>query len=55
MYLLKFLSNLLEKARNDTLKMPLNSLPDADLNLSEMKTNLPHVHQVGFTCMPKGH
>ena len=28
-----------------------NSLPDADLNLPEMKPNLPHVHQEGFTCV----
>ena len=27
-----------KKARNDALKMPSNSLPDADLNLPEMKT-----------------
>ena len=29
---------MLKKAWNDTLKMPLNSLPEADLNLPEMKT-----------------
>ena len=38
MYILKFLSNFIEKkAWNDTLKMQSNSLPDADLNLPEMK------------------
>ena len=28
----------MKKVRDDSLKMPLNSLPDADLNLPEMKT-----------------
>ena len=33
--------------------MPSNSLPDADLNLPEMKTK-SHVQQERFTCMYKG-
>ena len=41
MYFLKFLSNFIEKSWNDALKMPSNSLPDADLNLPEMKTKSP--------------
>ena len=41
MYFLKFLSNFIEKSLNDALKMPSNSLPDADLNLPEMKIKSP--------------
>ena len=42
MYFLKFHSNFIEKkAWNDSLKRPSNSLPDADLNLPEMKTKSP--------------
>ena len=41
MYFLKFLSNLIEKVCNDALKMPSNSLLDADLSLPEMKTKSP--------------
>ena len=41
MYCLKFLSNFTEKVWNDALKMPSNSLPDADFNLPEMKTKSP--------------
>ena len=31
----------MKKVWNDALRMPSNSLPDADLNLSEMKTKSP--------------
>ena len=41
MYFLKFLSNFIEKSLNDALKMPSNSLPNADLNLPEMKIKSP--------------
>ena len=41
MYFLKFLSNFIEKSYNDALKMSLNSFPDAELNLPEMKTKSP--------------
>ena len=39
MYCLKFLI-LLKKVWNDALKMPSNSLPDADFNLPEMKNQI---------------
>ena len=43
----------MKKAWNDALKMPLNSLPEADLNLPEMKTKSPScpsggVHMYGY-------
>ena len=42
MYFLKCLSIFIEKkAWNDVLKMPVNNLPDANLNLPEMKTKSP--------------
>ena len=41
MYFLKFLSNFIEKSLKQRVKNLLNSLPDADFNLSEMKTKSP--------------
>ena len=41
MYFLTFFSNFIEKSLHDTLKMPSNSLPYADLNLSEMEIRSP--------------
>ena len=41
MYFLNSFLILLKKAWNEALKMPSNSLPEADLNLPEMKTNSP--------------
>ena len=49
MYFLKFLSNFIakKKAWNHVLKMPSNSLPDANLNLPEMKTKSPSLQSGG--------
>ena len=41
MYILNFLSNFIEKSLKRRLKMLSNSLPDADLNLPEMKIKSP--------------
>ena len=48
MYFLKFLSNFIEKSLKDALIMLLNSLPDADLNLPEMKTKSPSYPSGGY-------
>ena len=55
MYFLKFLSNFIEKSWNEALKMLSNSLPDAGVNLPEMKTKSPScpsggVHMYEETC-----
>ena len=47
MYFLKFFSNFIEKSLNDTLKMPSNSLPDADLNIPEMSSR-----RGSHVCLP---
>ena len=41
MYFLKFLSNFIEKSLKRRVKNTIYSLPDADLNLPEMKTKSP--------------
>ena len=38
MYFLKFLSNFIEKSLKRCVKNAVDSLPEADLNLPEMKT-----------------